>query len=71
MRVSCGVLVFAAAAFAQGDWHVALVEKPSLLIEFPRDTAFQQCVALETVMHVSSWAPSDHSHTCRCVANNL
>jgi hypothetical protein len=43
--VSCGVLVFAAAAFAQADWHVALVEKPSLLIEFPRDTAFQQYVA--------------------------
>jgi hypothetical protein len=43
VAIAAGV-VFAVAAFAQTSWRfdVALVEKPSLLIEFPRDTAFQQ-----------------------------
>jgi hypothetical protein len=37
-------IVLPAAAFAQTTWSfdVALIEKPSLLIEFPRGTAFQQ-----------------------------
>ena len=42
--VALGALMFAAAGFIQahGSFHVTLIEKPSLLIEFPRDTAFQQ-----------------------------